>query len=457
METTKKKGLSWKIYVAYICGGIMLNLTQVADQYGLFFLTDIAKFDSAIAGTILTVTATIAAFIDPAVGNLADQTNTRWGKYRPYVIFVPFVVAGALMGRFAAPNLSTAGATVYYSVCIGVFVIAMSFLAVPVSTFRTVLSDDYDERNKLLSASSIASAICGNAIGLTCVGAVAFFGGGQRGWFLYATCAAILIIVCGTICQRGVRFVDAPGKIATPPKKPLVTALFRMFTNKPVMCIACAMFLSTFVTMIANNVAMHYYTHVLHDTSVLAKVSGFGLPIQIISLLSIPFILKKIDKRTLLFIGFSLNMIKPVAIMIWGASLSSNVVIVLIIIQRIGGSFFTPAITSWIPECVDWTNLKEGAGAAALIGATVSFFQKMGRSVASGAAGGLLAFAGYNPKVTTEVTETAVKAILDMNGIYCAAGLCLAMIPIILFPISRTKAQEIRAQLDARNAEKKAD
>ncbi|MDL2258799.1 MFS transporter [Eubacteriales bacterium OttesenSCG-928-K08] len=448
---TKGK-LGFKEYAAYVCGFIMLNISQLADQYGLFFMTDVAKFSSAAAGTILMVTSTIAAFIDPIIGNYVDQTESRWGKYRPYVMFAPIVVALMLVLRFSAPGFSQGGLTVFYSIAIGIFVIAMAFCSVPLSAFRTVLSDDYNDRNTLLSLSSLSSAAVGNILGIVCLSTVALFGGGERGWFWFAACCAVLMVICAQVCQMGVRHIDAPGKIATPPKKPLVTALFRMFKNKPVMCVGFAMFLSTFVTMIANNVAIHYYTHVLHDPSVLARTSAYGLPVQIISLLSLPFILRKISKRTLLFIGFGVSMIKPIVIMLFGATLSPDTVVLLIILSRVGGSFFTPAITSLIPECVDWTNLKEGAGAAALIGATISFLQKMGRSVASGVAGGLLAFAGYT--VGAEITQSAVTAILNMNGIYQAIGLCLALVPILLFPINKQKGEELRAALRERDAGK---
>lgn len=437
---------------AYCCGFIFLNLGQLADQYSLFFMTDIAKVSSSAAGSILMVTTLLAACCDPIIGNYVDQTNSRWGKYRPYIMFCPIGAAFFMILKFFTPDISAGALVAYYAVTSIAFTLIHNCAAVPMAAYKSVLTPDYDERNTLFSLSSISSTLITAALGMLCLSSVEKLGGGAQGWFYFVCIAWAIGLVAAFICQKGVAKKDAPGMIPTPPKKPLITSLFRMFKNKPTMCVAMAMFCSTFVTMITNNVQIHYYTHVLHDPSVLAKTSAYGLPIQIAALLCMPLLLKKISKRTLLWIGFAASVFRPLMIMLFGESLSVNQVIALILISRVGAAFFTPAISSWLPECVDWTNLKEGAGAAALIGATISFLQKAGRGIAQGAVGGVLAFAGYDP--SAEITSGAIQAILNLNGLYGVIGLCIAMIPIILFPISKTKAEEIREELRVRDAAK---
>ena len=165
--------------------------------------------------------------------------------------------------------------------------------------------------------------------------------------------------------------------------------------------------------------------------------------------------LRKVLKNRDLAKKNCINDARPVAIFIGGDSLSADFVVVLILLSRIGGAFFTPAITSWIPECVDWTNWYEGAGAAALISATITFAQKLGRSIAQASVGWLLEAAGFVGGAA--ITEEATQAILNMNGLYMIIGYCIVFIPIILFPISRAKADELRAKLRERDAEKKQE
>lgn len=444
----KNRTLSYYEMFAYCCGFIFLNIGQLADQYSLYFLTDIAKISATAVGPILMGTTLIAAFCDPIIGNFVDQTNTRFGKYRPFVMFCPIGAAIFMIMRFYVPDMNSNALIAYYAITGMAFTLIHNCAAVPMAAYKSVLTPDYDERNVLFSLSSISSTLITALLGMVVLDSVAKLGGGQSGWFKFVCIAWAVGLLAAFICQNGVKKKDAPGMIATPPKKPLVTSIFRMFKNKPVMCVALAMFCATFVTMITNNVQIHYYEHVLHDTSVLKTTSAYGLPIQLAALMLMPLLLKKISKRGLLIIGFALSISRPFVIMLFGADLSVNTVIVLILVSRVGAAFFTPAISSWLPECVDWTNLKEGAGAAALIGATISFLQKTGRAVAQGAVGGILAFAGYVPG--SAITPEATQAILNLNGLYGVVGLCIAMIPILMFPISRDKATEIREELSAR-------
>ncbi|MCI8514692.1 MAG: MFS transporter [Lachnospiraceae bacterium] len=221
-------------------------------------------------------------------------------------------IAGTIL-RFASPNLSATGSAVFYGIASIVFIIVFSFSSVPTVALITALSDDYNERNQFLSVRSIAS----------------------------------------TICQAGIRDIDTPGRFTIPPKRPLVTALLFMLKNKPIVYLTIAMFLVTLVTQMGNSVAIHYYEHVLHDTSVLAKTAGFGLPIMLAVPILMPILLRKISKRALLFIGFILTVLPPFSIMIFGVGLTVNTVIVLILINRAGRTLLTPCISSLVPECVD--------------------------------------------------------------------------------------------------------
>ena len=452
----KKKGkLSlWQI-ISFGCVGVAINLAMIGDQFGLIFMTDIAGVSAGLASTVISISTLVSAIVDPIIGNIADQTNTRWGKYRPYLMIAPIFACATMLLRFTIPEFGEMGLATFYGVVLVMFVISHACITVPVAALKITLSDDYNDRNYLNAVNTIAVTLVSSLIGVVALDAVERFGGGSRGWVTFTAICWIAGFVCVFLAQRTAKKIDVPGAIATPKKRPLVSQLWHMRKNKPVMCVAFAMLAVTFVTMMANTVSMHYYTYVLEDTSVLQKTSAYGLPISLAASFALPFLLKVLDKRHMLFIGFVIIMIRPVAIFIGGDSLSADFVVVLILLSRIGGAFFTPAITSWIPECVDWTNWYEGAGAAALISATITFAQTLGRSIAQASVGWLLEAAGFVGGAA--ITEEATQAILNMNGLYMIIGYCIVLIPIILFPISRAKADELRAKLRERDAEKKQE
>ena len=112
---------------------------------------------------------------------------------------------------------------------------------------------------------------------------------------------------------------------------------------------------------------MHYYRCVLDDVNILQRISSFSLPIGILCPFLLPFILQKVDKKYMLIGGFFISMMKPLMIAALGQDITVNTAVVLILISRIGTSFFGSAVFAWIPECVDVTTWKELSESTAFI------------------------------------------------------------------------------------------
>lgn len=449
----RKKLSRYEIF-AYGIGGFFINLVAIGDQFGLYFLTNIALIPAGTVGTIMLLTTFFDAVNDPVIGNMADQCNTKIGKYRPFMICGGILMVITMTLRFSCPNMDRGWGAIYYLIVLMGFSIGFSACCIPWQALMSVASRDYTDRNVLLTVRSISGALVAALIGVVVLPVVDFFGGGAQGWQRFVMIACLLGFVCLLICQHGMRHVDYKDSIATPPKKPLLHNMLGLTKNKPVMCVALAAAFAAMVQTLGGVCSMHYYQYVLEDVDVLSKVSAFSLPIGIVCPLALPFILQKVDKKHLLLIGFTISLIKPIVIAILGEEITSQIAIVMILISRIGISFFGSAIFAWIPECVDWTTWKEGVSSAALISATVTFFQKVGRAAGQGIAGMCLGIAGFQAELG--VSERALAEIIRINGVYQIIGLFIAVIPILMFPISRTKGDEIRAQLLAREAAQNA-
>lgn len=448
-----KRRLRISEIAAYGIGGFFVNLVAIGDQFGMYFLTDVVLLPSGIVGTIMLLTTFFDAVNDPIIGSMADRCETRFGKYRPFMVVGGIIMAVMMILRFTDPGLSGMAKAVYYCVVLMGFSVGFSACCIPWQSLMSVASKDYTDRNILLTVRSISGAIVAAMVGVIVLPGVEAFGGGAGGWSRFVTLICCIGFIALLICQFGMRRVDYRGSIPTPEKRPLLKKMVQMFRYKPVICIALAAAFTAFTQTLGGVCSMHYYRYVLGDVNILQRISAFSLPIGIICPFLLPFILQKIDKKYMLIGGFLISMIKPMMIAVLGQDITVNTAVVLILISRIGTSFFGSAIFAWIPECVDFTTWKEGASSAAFISASVTFMQKVGRAVAQWTAGACLDLAGYQADA---VTQRAVEEIIRINGIYLMAGLCIALLPIILFPITRQKGDEIRAQLLAREAQQNA-
>src|SRR5260370_22317917 len=117
----------------------------------LFFYTDIFGITAAAAGTMFLVVRTWDTGIDPLMGVMADRTHTRWGHYRPYLLWgaLPLAVMGVLL--FTTPNLSAHGKLIYAYVTYSLIMVAYSFINIPYSALMGVISSNSLERTSVSS------------------------------------------------------------------------------------------------------------------------------------------------------------------------------------------------------------------------------------------------------------------------------------------------------------------
>ena len=146
------QSLSFTEKVGYGLGDGASNFFfQTFNVFLLFYYTDIFGISPAAVGTMLIVTKVIDAVTDPLMGMTADRTQTRWGKFRPYLLWmaVPYGIFGYAM--FANPDLSDSGKLIYAYVTYTLMMLAYTAINVPYSALMGVISSSSIERTKVSS------------------------------------------------------------------------------------------------------------------------------------------------------------------------------------------------------------------------------------------------------------------------------------------------------------------
>ncbi|MFA6813545.1 MAG: MFS transporter, partial [Bacteroidaceae bacterium] len=147
-------------------------------SYLMIFYTDVFGLSAAVVGTMFLVTRLWDSFFDPIVGVIADRTQTRWGKFRPYILYlgIPFALIGIL--TFTTPDLSNTGRIVYAYITYSLMMMVYSGINVPYASLLGVMSSDVKERN-ILSTYRMTFAYIGSFIALLLFMPMAnFFGEG---------------------------------------------------------------------------------------------------------------------------------------------------------------------------------------------------------------------------------------------------------------------------------------
>lgn len=118
-------------------------------MYLMFFYTDIFGISAVVVGTMFLITRIWDAVFDPFVGILADRTQTRWGKFRPYLLWmmIPFGIFGILM--FSTPDLRESGKIAYAYITYSLMMMIYSLINVPYASLLGVMTSDGKERTSL--------------------------------------------------------------------------------------------------------------------------------------------------------------------------------------------------------------------------------------------------------------------------------------------------------------------
>lgn len=172
-------------------------------SYLMIFYTDVFGLPAAVVGTMFLITRVWDSAFDPIVGVIADRTQTRWGKFRPYLLYlaVPFALIG--VSTFTTPELNDTGKLVYAYITYSLMMMVYSAINVPYASLLGVMSPDPKERNTL-STYRMTFAYIGSFIALLLfMPMVNLFGGAedeQRGWMLSVVVIAVMCAALFYLC-----------------------------------------------------------------------------------------------------------------------------------------------------------------------------------------------------------------------------------------------------------------
>ena len=142
--------MKWTEKVGYGLGDMSSSMFwKLFGAYLMIFYTDVFGISAAVVGTMFAITRVWDSFFDPIVGIVADRTESRWGKFRPYLLYlaIPFSVIGVL--TFLTPPFDNTGKIVYAFITYALMMMVYSAINVPYASLLGVMSADIKERNSL--------------------------------------------------------------------------------------------------------------------------------------------------------------------------------------------------------------------------------------------------------------------------------------------------------------------
>jgi len=409
------------------------------------FYTDVFGLAPAAMGMLFLLVRLLDTVIDPVMGVIADHTTTRWGKYRPYLLWfaVPFAILFVL--TYTTPAFSDHGKLVYAYVTYGLLMILYTIVNIPYCALGGVITADSQERVSANSYRFVLATLAGVLIASCGPKLVTFFGKSnqQLGYTWAMAVFGVLAVVAffGCFAVTRERVVQS-----APSKGSLALDIKTLFRNDQWLIIASLFFVLLISIVLRGGSAAYYIKWFANRPDLTAAFLTAGTIAQMIGASLASRFTARFDKVP----SYILSQVMIVICSI-GMYFVHSGSIVLIFTLYIVVNFFVqmgaPILFAMAADTVEYGELKTGRRVTGLVFSGALFALKLGVAVGGWLIGVLLDKSGYIGKATSQSPE-AIGAIVLALTLLPAIGHFI-LIPIVSFyKLNRSRCQEIRNELD---------
>ena len=435
---------------------------KIFGMYSLFFYTDVFGITAAAAGTMFLVARLWDSFFDVFVGIISDRTKSRYGKYRPYLLWfaIPFAVMGAI--TFFAPDFGQTAKLVYAYVTYSLMMIVYSLINVPYASLLGAISSDPKERNSL-SSYRMSFAFVGSFVTFMLLQPmIDFFSNTNTGistspvgWVMGVGAIGIICVVLFLLCFSWTK--ERVTQIESEENVSVKQDLKNLFHNAPWWILVATGLAALLFNAIRDSVAIYYFRDFV---KVDYRMTGTGWDMttiyflvgqaaNLIGVMLAPSISAKYGKKRTYMIAILIA-----GILSTGFYFIPNDITWILAFQFIISLFagyVLPLLWSMFADIVDHQELKTGRRATGLIFSSSSMSQKLGWALGSAMSGWILAVFKYAPDALQQSPETLFGEQI-MISLMPAVCCVLAFVGMLFYPLSDKKVKEISEELNLKRS-----
>lgn len=449
-----KTRLSWYNVLGYGVGDIANNFAfAMGSLFLLSYYTDVAGIGAAAAGTMLMLVRVLDAGFDLLAGRIIDRTRTRWGRFRPYLIWgaIPLMALSVLV--FSVPHdWSSDNKLIYAYVTYGLLGLAYSFVNIPYGSLATVMTQESTERARLGASRMLLATLTMVFLALVLGPQITGSSHDQQAAYTQFT---MMLGVAGLALY--IFCFKATKEVVERPEEQfnLKESLSTLVKNRPLimLCFCALCVLVAAFAMIGSS--MFFARYVLGDPSkFIVIVLATKLFSIIVATPLVPFLVSKLGKKSTFMIGACAGSIGY--LWLFFTPVPNVLAFVAFWMGATGASIALTVLWALEADTVEYGEWATGVRIEGMTYAVFSFTRKCGQALGGSIPAFILAASGYVPNLAAQTPEV-ITGIRMAVALVPAGALILALVVMAFYPLTDSRFAEILQEIPKRRAARQAE
>ena len=396
--------------LAYGMGDVGCNFSWMfVGNFLMIFYTDVFGISMSAVATLMLFSRFWDAINDPIIGGLSDKTHTRWGRYRPWLLFADPLTALVLILTFwAHPDWSQTHKIIYMAVTYCILVLGYTCVNIPYGTLCGAMTQNMTERAQINTSRSVSAMIAIGIINIITIPLIEWLGNGnaRQGYLLIAILYGTIFAVCHIFCFAKTKEVV---EVPVAQKIPLRLQLQAVAKNKPYLLALLGQVLFGFILYGRNADLLYYFTYVENDAVLFTYYSMAIIIPSIIGAACFPKVFQLTSNKGWAASVFAFGTgITIIALFFFSPVTSPIPFYLFAALSQFFFSGFNTAIYAIIPDCVEYGEWRTGIRNDGFQYAFISLGNKIGMALGTALLALSLGWAGYEANTTQNEAVVAI-------------------------------------------------
>ena len=409
--------IKWSTRFAYGCGDTACNVVfgMVSTLLTLFY-TDYVGINPATIGLIMLISRMFDGVSDAIMGLLVERTKSKWGKSRPWILWMSVLFAISAVLLFAVPHSTAMVQAIYIFVTYNLInTVCYTAINLPYSSLSAMMTRISSERD-MLSVVRMGLSPFGRILAVTCtIPVVKLFGNNQSAWIktmtIWASIAFILLLICFWKCEEKV-VIEAKSKQE---KIPLKQSLRALVTNQYFWAVVILWTMQNGIYCVTGTILPYYCKYIFHnDTWMYSTLYLTETLIIVVATFLSPMLLKKYGKRNMSLAGACLALVGQLIFCLNPTNF--GFMVFSCVIGGLGLAPLNSIVFGFLGDVVEFGQWKTHIRQESLIFAGSSVGMKVGAGLTSAIITGLLSLSGYVSSTARTISQpdSAIRMIINI-------------------------------------------